>query len=86
MQRQQLKALAVTRCNFSCNLKCNSTLGKCKIIEYKFPSQFANYIFNIPNICHKFTTALQVARKIAPCDRAVIYLEYLGTANAATTS
>ena len=32
------------------------------------------YIFNIPNIFHKFTSlksriALQVARKIAPCDR-----------------
>ena len=32
------------------------------------------YFFNISNICHKFTSiksriALQVARKIAPCDR-----------------
>ena len=32
----------VTRCNFSCNLQCNSTLGRCKICKYMFPSQFAN--------------------------------------------
>ena len=65
----------VKRCNFSCNLQCNSTFERCKIVKYKFPSQFANIFFNIPNICHKFTSlksriALQIARKIAPCDRA----------------
>ena len=32
----------VTRCNFSCNLQRYSTLGKCKIGKYTFPSQFAN--------------------------------------------
>ena len=40
---------------------------------YMFPSQFANIFFDIPNICHKSTSlksriALQVARKITPCD------------------
>jgi hypothetical protein len=24
----------VTRCNFSCNLQCNSTLERCKIAKY----------------------------------------------------
>ena len=52
---------------------CNSTLGRCKIGKYMCPSQFA---LNVSNICHKFTSlksriALQVARKIAPCDRAL---------------
>ena len=32
----------VTRCNFSCNLQRNSTLGRCKIGKYKFPSKFDN--------------------------------------------
>ena len=32
----------VTRCNFSCNLQCNSTLGRCKIGKYKSPSKFAD--------------------------------------------
>ena len=32
----------VTRCNFSCNLQCNSTLERCKIGKYMFPSQFAD--------------------------------------------
>ena len=27
---------------FSCNLQCNSTLGRCKIGKYKFPSKFAD--------------------------------------------
>ena len=31
-----------TRCNFSCNLQRNSTLGRCKIGKYKFPLQVAN--------------------------------------------
>ena len=26
----------------TCNLQCNSTLGRCKIGKYKFPSHFAN--------------------------------------------
>ena len=32
----------VIRCNFSCSLQCNSTLGRCKIGKYKFPSTFAD--------------------------------------------
>ena len=32
----------VTRCNFSWNLQRNSTVGRCKIGKYKFPSQFTN--------------------------------------------
>ena len=32
----------VTRWNFSCNLQRYSTLGRCKIGKYTFPSQFAN--------------------------------------------
>ena len=31
-----------TRCNFSCNLQRYSTLERCKIGKYTFPSQFAN--------------------------------------------
>ena len=72
--RKVFKGL-ITRCNFPCNLHCN-TLGRCKIGKYKFPSQFANLFFNILNICHKFRClksriALQLARKIAPCDGAL---------------
>ena len=37
-----IKALHVTRCNFSCNLQRYSTLGRCKIRKYTFPSQFAS--------------------------------------------
>ena len=70
---------------------CNAFLplvGRCKIGEYKFPSQFANISFNIPNICHKFTSlksriALQVARKIAPCDRALTRTSVVCIGNAA---
>ena len=32
----------VTRCNFFCNLQRYSTLDRCKIGKYTFPSQFAN--------------------------------------------
>ena len=53
--RKVFKGL-VTRCNFSFNLHCYSTLGRCKIGKYKFPSQFANIFFNILIICHKFTS------------------------------
>ena len=34
----------VTRCNFSRNLQRYSTLGRCKIGKYTFPSQFANIV------------------------------------------
>ena len=70
----------VTQCNFSCNLQWNSTLGRCKIGKYMFPCiTVCQYIFNIPKICPKFLhllrvelrIVLQVARKIAPCDRAL---------------
>ena len=48
-------------------------LGDVKLANTYF-HQVCLYIFNIPNICHKFTfvksrIALQVARKIAQCDR-----------------
>ena len=36
-----------TRCNFSGNLQRNSTLGRCKIGKYKFPSQVTIYFEHI---------------------------------------
>ena len=65
--------------------KSNFTLGKCKISKYKFANIFLTYI-NIPNICHKFTSlksriALQVARKIAPCEWAFNYKWYYNSFN-----
>ena len=32
----------VTRCNFSCNLQCNSTLERCKIAKYESSLQSAD--------------------------------------------
>ena len=32
----------VTRCNFSCSLQRNSTLGRCKMDKYMVPRQFDN--------------------------------------------
>ena len=63
---------------------CNAILllGDVKLANtcfyHSLLSEFAN-IFNIPNICHKFTSlksriALQVARKFAPFDGALNYL------------
>ena len=56
---------------------CNAILllGYVKLTNTCFHHRLLIY-FNIPNICHKFTslksrTALQAARKIAPCDRAL---------------
>ena len=56
---------------------CNAiqSLGDVKLANTSFHHS-CSYIFNIPNICQKFTSlesriALQVARKIAPCDRAL---------------
>ena len=52
---------------------CNAILlmGDIKLANTSFHHSLLVYIFNIPNICHKFTSlkgeiALQVARKIAP--------------------
>ena len=52
-------------------MQCNSTLG-----NYKFPSQFVNifltyqtFVTNL-HLLIKSRIPLQVARKIAPCDRA----------------
>ena len=53
----------VTRCNFSCNLQCNSTLGRCKIGKYKFPSQFANIFLTYQT----FVTNLHLLRVELRC-------------------
>ena len=60
----------------TCNA-CNSTFGRCKIGKYMFPSQFANifltyqtFVTNL-HLLIKSRIAFQVARKIAPCDRAL---------------
>ena len=42
----------------SCNLQCNSTLGRCKIGKYKFPSHFANISFTYQT----FVTNLHLLR------------------------
>ena len=66
----------VTRCNFSCNLQCNSTLEGWKFLTNVWHAKknigkrwwklvFAN--FTSP----KNRITLQVAWKIAPCDRAL---------------
>ena len=61
---------------------CNAILlmGDVKLANTCFRHSLLVYIFNIPNICHKFTSleiriALHVARKIAPCDRAFTELK-----------
>ena len=66
----------VTRYNFSCNWQRNSTLGRCKIGRYMFPSQFANIFLTYQTIVtnlHLLRVELQLqgARKIAPCNRAL---------------
>ena len=55
----------------TCNA-IHSTLGRCKIGKYTFPSQFANIFLFVTNLhlLRVARIALQVARKIAPCDRA----------------
>ena len=66
----------VTRCNFSCNLQCNSTLERCQLV--KSVKNF-RYVEKTSAECNgrlvfgNFTSlksriALQVARKIAPCN------------------
>ena len=62
-----LKRLKITRCNF----QLNCTLGRCKIGKYIFLSQFANiFLIYQTFVTNLHLIALQVARKIAPCDRA----------------
>ena len=70
----------VTRCNFPGNLECNSTLKRCKLktnvwyvktilaCKLWWKRVFANFRST------KSRIALQVARKIAPCDRALIHV------------
>ena len=53
----------VTRCNFARNLECNSTLGRCKIGKYKFPSQFANIFLTYQT----FVTNLHLLRVELHC-------------------
>ena len=48
----------------------DSTLGRCKIGKYMFPSQCANMFLTYQTFV-KSRNALQVARKTAPCDRAL---------------
>ena len=53
----------VTRCNFSCNLQRYSTLGRCKIGKYTFPSQFANIFLTYQT----FVTNLHLLRVELRC-------------------
>ena len=66
----------VTRCNFSCNLQRNSTLKRCKFVTNVWcvknvlsncDGKMCLPILHLPRVA----IALQVARKIAPCDRAL---------------
>ena len=66
---------SVTQCNCSCNLQHNSTPGRCKIGKYMFPSKVANIFLRNQTFVTNYASlrkrlGLQVARKIAPCDRA----------------
>ena len=53
----------VTWCNFSCNLQCYSTLGRCKIGKYTFPLQFANIFLTYQT----FVTNLHLLRVELRC-------------------
>ena len=55
----------VTGCNFSCNLQRYSTLGRCKIGKYTFPSQFANIFLTYQT----FVTNLHLLRVELPLHR-----------------
>ena len=57
------KGPSVTRCKLSCNLQCNSTLGRCKIDKYKFPLQFANIFLTYQT----FVTNLHLSRVELRC-------------------
>ena len=50
--------------NFSSNLQCNSTLRRCKIGKYKFPSQFANIFLTYQT----FVTNLHLLRVELRCE------------------
>ena len=52
-----------TRYNFSCDLQCNSALGRCKIGKHKFPSQFANIFLTYQT----FVTSLHQLRVELRC-------------------
>ena len=65
----------VTRCNFSCNLQRNSTLGRCKIGKYMFGSQFANIFFRF-----KSSSLIYISLKqnwVASCKRNCTMLQGL---------
>ena len=53
----------ITRCNYSCNLQRNSTLGRCKIGKYTFLSQFANIFLTYQT----FVTNLHLLRVELRC-------------------
>ena len=50
---------AVLRCNFSCNLQRNSTVGRCKIGKYMFPSQFTNIFLTFVTNLHLLRVELR---------------------------
>ena len=65
----------VTRCNFTGNLQRNSTLTRCKLVTHVW------YVKNILANCDGnvylpilHLPRVEVARKIAPCDRALIHV------------
>ena len=62
-QHDALKALSHGAINFSCNLQRYSTLGRCKIGKYTFPSQFANIFLTYQT----FITNLQLLRVELRC-------------------
>ena len=71
----------VTRCNFPGNLQRNSTLKRCKLVTnvWYVKNILANCDGNVYlSILHLamqvYRIALQVGRKIAPCDRALIHV------------
>jgi hypothetical protein len=45
----------VTRCNFSCNLQCNSTLERCKIAKYESSLHSADVFSTYRNFFTDFT-------------------------------
>ena len=67
---------SIAQCNCSCNLQHNSTPGRCKMGEYMFPSKVANIFLTNQTFVTNYKSfrkrlGLQVARKIAPCYRAL---------------
>ena len=79
---------------FLATCKAVLLLGDVKLANTSLYHSLLIY-FNIPNICNKFTSlksriALQVARKIAQCDRAINVKYYpsrnIGTIKASTSA